>query len=157
MSLSLASYLLAILNAASVFGRVVPGLVADKIGRFNTLLVHGAGSGVLLLCWPAMNSDAAIIVFAILYGFFSGGIVSLMSPCIAQITPHMDQFGTYLGMSMAIFGIAGLTGTPICGSLIQSYGGFIQVSIFSGVVMLLGTVLVGGARWCLSTTFLSKV
>ncbi len=140
MNLNLASYLLSIMCAASVFGRVMPGLVADKIGRYNTLLAEGIASGILLLCWPAITSSASIIVFAVLYGFSSGGIISLMSPCIAQITPHVNQFGTYLGMAMAIFGIAGLVGTPICGALIQLHDSYTSASIFSGVVMLSGTL-----------------
>jgi hypothetical protein len=35
MDATLASYLLAIINAASTFGRVIPGVLADKFGRLN--------------------------------------------------------------------------------------------------------------------------
>ncbi|KND90986.1 Riboflavin transporter MCH5 [Tolypocladium ophioglossoides CBS 100239] len=157
MGQDLASYLLAILNAASIFGRVLPGVIADKLGRYNTLIIKGACSGVLLLCWPAITSNASTIIFAILYGFFSGGIVSLMSPCIAQVTPHANQLGTYLGMAMTILGIAGLTGTPICGALLQSGGSFTHPAIFSGVVMLFGVLLVAVARCYQSVKLLAKV
>ena len=37
MSPNLAQYMVSILNAASFFGRTVPGYVADKIGRFNMM------------------------------------------------------------------------------------------------------------------------
>ncbi|KKK23533.1 putative monocarboxylate transporter [Aspergillus rambellii] len=157
MNSELASYLLAILNAASAFGRILPGLMADKIGRFNTLLINGSCTGILLLCWIAMTSNASMIVFAALYGFFSGGIVSLMSPCIAQVTPHPTEIGTHLGMSMAIVAIAGLTGTPICGALLEAYDSYTQPAIFSGVVVLFGAVLVAMARWCLGQKGLQKV
>lgn len=36
---SLAQYLVSILNAASLFGRTIPGFAADKIGRFNMLMI----------------------------------------------------------------------------------------------------------------------
>lgn len=157
MSSDLTFYLPAVLNATSVFGRVLPGLVADKMGRFNTLIVQGSCTGILLLCWPAAVSNAAVFVFAALYGFFSGGIVSLMSPCIAQVTPQPNQIGTYLGMAMAIFGIAGLTGTPICGALIQAYDSYWQPAIFSGVVVLFGALLTAVARFYLSRQLLAKV
>lgn len=39
MSEGLAQYLVPILNAASFFGRTVPGYVADKIGRFNVMVI----------------------------------------------------------------------------------------------------------------------
>ena len=39
MSYKLAQYLVPILNAASFFGRTVPGFIADKIGRFNMMII----------------------------------------------------------------------------------------------------------------------
>ncbi len=39
MSYELAQYLVPILNAASFFGRTIPGFVADKIGRFNMMFI----------------------------------------------------------------------------------------------------------------------
>lgn len=157
MSSHLSSYILSIVNAASVPGRILPGLAADKLGRYNILIINGACAGILLLCWIATSSDASIIVFSVLYGFFSGGIVSLMSPCIAQVTPSPDQIGTHLGMSMAIIGLAGLTGTPICGALLERYGGYTQAAVFSGVVMLVGAFLVTVARFNLQAKLLKIV
>ncbi|KAJ5332322.1 Major facilitator superfamily domain general substrate transporter [Penicillium brevicompactum] len=157
MSSHLSSYILSIVNAASVPGRILPGLAADKLGRYNILIINGACAGILLLCWIATSSNASIIVFSVLYGFFSGGIVSLMSPCIAQVTPSPDQIGTHLGMSMAIIGLAGLTGTPICGALLERYGSYTQAAVFSGVVMLVGAFLVTVARFNLQAKFLKIV
>ncbi|KAJ5108444.1 Major facilitator superfamily domain general substrate transporter [Penicillium angulare] len=157
MGLQLSSYLLSILNAASVFGRILPGIVADRFGRFNILIFTSLCTGVLLLCWIKVTSNAAIIVFSVLYGFFSGGIVSLMSPCIAQVTPSPDQIGTHLGMSLAIVGLAGLTGTPICGALLERYSTYTQTAVFSGVVMLFGAILVAVARFYLKAKLLTIV
>jgi hypothetical protein len=39
MSPDLAQYMVPILNAASFFGRTVPGFIADKVGRYNTMFV----------------------------------------------------------------------------------------------------------------------
>ena len=47
MSESLAQYLVPILNAASLFGRTVPGYVADKIGRFNMMCFMTIFTGML--------------------------------------------------------------------------------------------------------------
>ena len=41
MKPTLASYLLAIVNAASTFGRIIPGILADKFGRINMLTLGG--------------------------------------------------------------------------------------------------------------------
>lgn len=137
----LASYMLSILNAASIIGRIIPGILADHFGNFTLLFISGACTGVLLLCWMAIKSNAAIIVFAALYGFFSGAIVSLLSPCIAQIAPHPTLIGAYLGMALLLVGVSGLTGTPICGALIDGYGWWAAM-VFSGVAVFVGSGLV---------------
>jgi MFS family permease len=62
MSSQLASYIVAILNAASFFGRVVPGVLGDKLGRLNMLFAAGLSTGILIFCFESLNSNAAIIV-----------------------------------------------------------------------------------------------
>lgn len=157
MSANLASYILSILNAASVFGRLLPGVLADKVGLFNTLFFFGCSTGVLLLCWIAITSNASIIVFAALYGFFSGAIVSLMSPCIAHLSSTPRHIGTYLGMGLAVISLAGLTGTPITGALIDHYKSYTQAAIFSGVSTLVGASLVFVTKLTIDTNLFSRI
>lgn len=64
---------LSILNAASIFGRTVPSIFAPNLGVFNLLAFFTAGSGVVILCMAAIKDVAGVVVFAIFYGFFSGG------------------------------------------------------------------------------------
>lgn len=69
MKPELAQYLVSILNAASLFGRTIPGYLADKVGRFNTLVFMCFFTGILILAlWLPGTGNAAIIVFAALYG-----------------------------------------------------------------------------------------
>ena len=121
------------------------------------------------MCLHAIQTSAGIIVFSILYGFFSGGLISLQSACVAQITPDMSMIGIKIGLLMAIcsFGYVTdlislgdcslprliscsrrvLTGCPIGGALISSsggaFGGFID---FSSIILLAGAFLVLCAR-----------
>jgi MFS family permease len=71
--------ILAILNAGSFFGRYFAGLVADMIGRVNTLILTLAMC--VLSCFalwlPAGESTAMIVVFAVIFGFGSGSNLSL--------------------------------------------------------------------------------
>ena len=85
-----------------------------------------------------LENNAGIIVFAGFYGFCSGAIISGMAVCLAQITPDAREIGTYMGMGMAVISIAALIGPPIDGALVKEYGGFDEVAIFSGVVVLAG-------------------
>lgn len=63
---------IAILNAGSIAGRLIPNALADVAGRFNVICPIAFVSTILLFSMFGVKSIAAVTVFAILYGFFSG-------------------------------------------------------------------------------------
>jgi MFS family permease len=68
----LASYLSAILNSASILGRIVPGILGDRLGRMNALCAAGVATAILILVWiEAISVAGSIIVFAVFIGFTS--------------------------------------------------------------------------------------
>lgn len=71
-SSSTAFYLVAALNAASCFGRVVPGYLADRYGHYNILTISTLLSGVVGFAWTAAVSLGGLIAWALAYGFVSG-------------------------------------------------------------------------------------
>lgn len=142
MGTQLAFYLTSILNGASLFGRLTGGVVADKVGRFNMLCVMALVTGMLCLVWQVCKSNAAMIVFAAFYGFFSGAIVSLMSACFAQVPKDPRNIGTYMGMGMFLVAFAALAGPPMNGALVAAHHSFTQASIMSGVLILAGGMMV---------------
>ena len=142
MSPELAFYLTAILNGASFFGRVIPGITADKVGRLNMLCIAGIGTGILCFCWQRAKSSASIITFAALYGFVSGAIISLMVACLAQIPKDPRNIGTYMGQGMMVISFAALIGPPVNGVIVTHYREYEQVSIFDGVVTLAGGLVI---------------
>lgn len=65
-------YLVSIINAASLFGRVLPGILADRWGRFNTLVVSCLTASLVAFCWTKATSNAGLVVWALAFGFSSG-------------------------------------------------------------------------------------
>ncbi|GME60833.1 Monocarboxylate permease protein [Neofusicoccum parvum] len=147
MGADLASYLLSILNGASFAGRIIPGILADKIGRFNMLAAAGISSGILTLCWTLCTTNATMIIFAVLYGFCSGAIVSGFTVSLAFCADEPKNIGTYMGMGMAIASVAMLVGPPINGALLSHYQRFEEMAVFSGVMCLSGGFIVFAAKW----------
>ncbi|KAK9428110.1 MFS general substrate transporter [Lipomyces doorenjongii] len=143
---TLAFYLLAIMNDASLFGRIIPGFVADRIGRMNIFVFVAVATGIIVLCWPKTSSHPGLVVWAILFGFFSGAVISLFPAGFAQITPNPQMIGTYMGQALAIISIAGLTGTPIAGAIPDRYG-WEATSIFGGTSLLAGAGLAAMGRF----------
>lgn len=130
--------LVAIFNAGSCLGRWAPGYVADKLGRFNSMIA------MLALCaatsvtfWlpaafiaPSYATDPSvgpiikglIVVYAVVFGFASGSNISLTPVCVGQLC-ETNQYGRYYATCYTIVSFGTLTGIPIAGALIQATGG----------------------------------
>ncbi|KAI6778424.1 monocarboxylate transporter 2 [Emericellopsis cladophorae] len=146
MAPNLAQYLPAILNAASLFGRIASGILGDKIGRYNIFIVVCYLSGLWILAlWIPDSSNAGIIVFAALFGFTSGAYVSLIAPLVAQVSP-MAEIGWRTGLLFAISSIGALTTSPISGAILETPSGWWGVKVFAGIFCLAGTTFVLVAR-----------
>lgn len=68
----LSFYTVSIVNGASLFGRILPGIVADKYGKFNCCIVATGLAGIIALCWTKATSVAGLVVWSAAYGFASG-------------------------------------------------------------------------------------
>lgn len=135
----------------SVFGRTLPGYAADRLGRFNMMIIMTYLSSILVLAlWLPSRSNAPAIVFSALYGFGSGAFVSLGPALVAQIS-DVRQIGVRNGAFFAIISFAALTGNPIGGALVPDvvHGSFTRLQVFCGVVMLAGSTAFVAARWSL--------
>ncbi|KAK1965177.1 MFS general substrate transporter [Colletotrichum sublineola] len=75
-SSGLAYYLVAILNAGSVLGRMFPAWLAGRYGPINVLLGVSVSVATVTMCWLAVRTGAGSVVFALAYGFATGGLIS---------------------------------------------------------------------------------
>lgn len=142
MSTSLAQYLVSMFNAGSLIGRLVAGFLADKVGRYNCYIVVCYMSGIWILAlWLPASGDASLIAFAVLFGFFSGAYVSLITPLVMAISPF-KELGFRTGIVLFMIAIAGLTTNPINGAIVEGSSGWNGLKIFSGVFFLAGTTFV---------------
>ncbi|PLB48992.1 MFS general substrate transporter [Aspergillus steynii IBT 23096] len=147
-----AQYSLAIANAGSLVGRIVPGWASDVIGQFNAMCLVTTLSGVLVLAfWLPLEfhtSLAGIIVFALLFGFVSGGFVSLGPPCVVALAEdRVDEIGVKLGGFCLGIALGALTGLPIEGAIKDREGNkFTGLMCFAGATMILGGMCTAAAR-----------
>ena len=69
---SISFYMISIINAASLFGRLLSGLVADRFGFFNVLALCVLLSAVICMCLTTATSLGGVIVLSLAYGLTSG-------------------------------------------------------------------------------------
>ncbi|OBS22137.1 hypothetical protein FPOA_08473 [Fusarium poae] len=148
MSETLIPYLLPILNAVSIFGRIIPGIIADKLGRFNVMIAITFISALFCLCvWIPANNTAGIVVFAVIFGFASGGYISLVPTLIAQLS-DIRQIGTRVGAAFAVASFGALTGSPIGGAIVSAQdGNYLGLQLFCGCSMMAGCIAFICARY----------
>ena len=141
MDPDLAFYLLAILNAASTFGRLIPNYIADRAGPLNVITPCAFMTGILQFCLLATHSRAAVIAIIALYGFFSGTLVSLPATIYVHLAgpKNRGKIGTRMGMGFAFVSIGMLVGTPITGAILDA-SGFNYVWIFGGTLSTFGAI-----------------
>jgi MFS family permease len=71
-STTLTFYTASIVNGASFLGRILPGFVADRCGKFNCMIIAVISTGVVILCWTRATSVAGLVIWSAAYGFASG-------------------------------------------------------------------------------------
>jgi predicted MFS family arabinose efflux permease len=146
-SATLAFYFVPILNAASVFGRIAPTALADRVGTLNTIIPCTLMCGALLIAWTAVHSTGALIVFALLYGFFSGSFVSLPPSVLVALSPDLSKVGTRIGMSFSVSSLGALIGSPVGGALLNLHTGhYVRMQVFCAVAMLFACAMLIMAR-----------
>jgi MFS family permease len=95
--------------------------------------------------WIPATGNAALIVFAVIFGFASGAYVSLIGGLVAQISP-LPEIGFRTGLVFLIGSIGGLTTNPIAGQILTTSAGWTGLKAFAGAFLLAGTAIILGAR-----------
>lgn len=158
VSSNLSFYLISIANAAGMFGRIILGHVADKTGRFNTMiatLLIGVIS--VLAIWTTAHTAVALVWFAILSGLAVAAYTSIASSCTAQLTPDPSRIGARVGLFMTVMAPGITTGPSIAGAIMSdTNGSYLGLQLFVGSTLVVGTVFAIAARVAGSPHWRSK-
>ena len=152
--------LLTVLNTMGMLGRWVPGVVADRVGRFNTLIFICVMAIITIFAiWlPFGHSTPGLIVFSILHGFCNGAVLSLAPVCCGQICKARD-YGKRYGTMFFFTSFSVLLGVPLSGALIKpGVSGYNNLIIFTGALYVGTAIFLSLSRYCMvGTKFLAKV
>jgi MFS family permease len=141
-------YSLTLLNGMSLFGRVLPGFAADQVGRFNILLSMVCVTLIIMAgVWLPYGShdDGTLYAVVAIFGFGSGGWLSLAPVCAGQLC-KTEEYGRFYGTvySVAAFGV--LLTVPVGGKLLQSTTPRVLIGFYSAI-LLVGLISVILSRW----------
>jgi len=143
----MAFYLVAIMQAGSLLGRIGPGYFADRTGPLNMFIAACFSAGILVFCWIAIENTAGMVVFAALYGTAFGLAMAMAAMCVLSlIKGQMARFGTTLGMCLLLSSPGILIGAPIAGAALKRSNDFTDVQSFSGSMIMFAGLCACAAR-----------
>ncbi|ROW07068.1 hypothetical protein VPNG_06651 [Cytospora leucostoma] len=146
VSSTLADYLLVIINGSSLFGRLIPGYYADRIGSINVQTTVALMSAILTFCLLAIRDTPGLIVFSVLYGFAAGAFMGLPAAGVVSLSADKSKIGTRLGMTLLLVGIGVLVSSPIAGAILGEEQNWVGLIVWCGVLLVASSVSMAASR-----------
>lgn len=130
--------LVGLIGVGSLVGRFAIGLLADRVGRAQTLVLMQLSMGASYVLWGAASGQGLLVVFALWFGLSYGSIVSLL-PAIC-----MDYFGgksvaSVVGTLYSGAALGNLLGPVLAGAVFDHSGHYLGVMAVCGVLSLCAT------------------
>ncbi|MBW6536380.1 MAG: OFA family MFS transporter [Mariniphaga sp.] len=123
-------------------GRILWGMISDKIGRKNSIIIMMASQGlfVILFQWMAGN-EYTLYLFAILIGFNFGGNFALF-PTITADTFGTKYVGQNYGWVFLAYAVGGIFG-PVMGGLLGDMNNFPLAFTICGILCFVAVLSIG--------------
>jgi len=136
----------AILAVGNAAGRIIAGMLSDKIGRKQTLFIMLAFQALLMfIAIPVVGNKSTtalvLVLLATLIGFNYGTNLSLF-PSFTKDLYGLKNFGINYGIVFTAWGVGGFILSRLSQMLQASSGGSFSSSfITAGILLALGAVL----------------
>ncbi|HLO58820.1 MAG TPA: OFA family MFS transporter [Bacteroidales bacterium] len=131
--------LVVVLSLFNALGRILVGLISDKIGRKPSLILVFLIQAVNMFIFSQYQSIPALIAGAAIAGLAYGSLFSLM-PSITADRFGIKNLGVNYGLVFSGWGIAAVIGPILGGYAVLKTGTYTTSYIAAGILLLLGTV-----------------
>lgn len=128
-------------SLANGLGRIVWGILSDKLGRKLSIILMTAIQGVTVILFTYMaGTEVLLYLGATLIGFNFGGNFALF-PTITADTFGAKNVGQNYPFVFLAYGVGGIFG-PILGGKMGDLNNFALAFTISGIAVLVGTILI---------------
>lgn len=134
--LTLGFLLVAVLAVGNALGRVVAGVVSDRIGGIRTMLIVFVLQAAMMGLLSIAGTPALLVPVAAFVGFAYGANLSLFPSTTAGYfgTRHL---GVNYGLVFTAWGVGGVFGSMTAGSIVDSTGSYaIAYGVAAGLCLL---------------------
>jgi len=134
-SVDLGFVLVAVLAVGNAAGRVVAGIVSDRIGGTRTMLVVFTLQAAMMGALAFSSAAVALVPVAAVVGFCYGANLSLFPSTTAGFfgTKHL---GVNYGLVFTAWGVGGVFGSMTAGTIVDSTGSYALAYAVAAVLCL---------------------
>ncbi len=133
--------LVVILAVFNFFGRIMGGVLSDKVGRTRALLLVFLIQAVNMFAFSFYTEISTLIAGSALAGLAYGALFALFPAATADLF-GLKNLGVNYGLVFTGWGVAGIIG-PIVGGLVADATGSYNISyVTSAVMLVIGALLV---------------
>ena len=141
----MAFLVVAILAVGNASGRIIAGVLSDKIGRRLTLFFMLTFQvALMLIAIPVVGSDRSsaiiLVLLATFIGFNYGTNLSLF-PSLTKDNWGLKNFGTNYGIVFTAWGVGGFVMGRLSQMLIASTGGYTSSFLVAAGLLVVGAAL----------------
>jgi OFA family oxalate/formate antiporter-like MFS transporter len=134
--LDLGFLLVAVLAVGNALGRVVAGIVSDRIGGIRTLLIVFVAQAAMMGVLAFSHTVATLVPVAAAVGFCYGANLSLFPSTTAGFFGTRN-LGVNYGLVFTAWGVGGVFGSMVAGSIVDSAGSYgLAYAIAAGLCVL---------------------
>lgn len=129
--------LLAVGNAA---GRIIAGVLSDKIGRTWTMFTVFVFQAILMFLLRGLDAYGTLFLASVLIGFNYGANLSVF-PSVTKDYFGLKNFGVNYGFVFTAWGVGGILGPMLSGLIFDSYKNFNNAYLIAAVCLLIAAGL----------------
>jgi MFS family permease len=129
--------LLAVFNAA---GRVVAGIVSDRIGRIRTIMLVFISQAVIMFFFSKFSTVGTFVLGSAVVGFSYGACLSLFPSATADFWGTRN-LGLNYGIMFTAWGVGGVFGPIMAGKIADLTGSYNIGYLISSALMVIGALM----------------
>ena len=134
-----AAAMLSTITGSSIAGRILIGMLSDRIGRKRTLAISVCAEGVAILGLACASSPWMLFALAATLGFGYGGHGTQL-PALTGETLGLSHMGAILGAITFFWGLGGALGTVLAGYAYDITSSYVSAFLVAGAAMLTVTI-----------------
>lgn len=128
---------MAVFNA---LGRLMAGMLSDKLGRLRTLMFVCLSQAAVMLAFPGLDGMAGFFAGSAVVGFSYGACLALFPATVADYWGSKN-FGLNYGLLFTAWGLGGVFGPLLAGRIADATGSYTLAYYIAAGLMLAAAAL----------------